>query len=650
MSSAPLQRRRRLSSLGSPQTPWEIRSFKAAQRQAAAEDKAARDSRERAETESRLQASVERKRRQIAELKRQLDGELDHDIGAPESAEQPDQPHRRKSASQEVGEESDEDEAGDICDDNDEDYEDDNANLSSAGIELRFEEAQSSDTLFRRLTGLNKTEYEDLRDRVLPFIVQTSNTGEKLKKKAHVETWKVKPRLQLFVTLVWLRLYQPYWFMAYFFGLPVRYVPKILKRCVAALSRALNELDFAAGGMPNAQDIEKIVKEHQGMQIGDVVMNTAFDGMHLPVRGRQKLSTMEDDEQDEIDALLTKLKNAKHQVLATNMLVLVSVCGRLLQFWGPHGCGNESVQLRDACDVRGFLKKHGLSVVADAGLCINQDAHRDNTAFFTVGPKLVRLAKFVVKNKDKFAPHVAEYFQKIYDSTRIASRLRIIVENWIGAARQWRVLRDVWRGYAGDWQQAPLYGLSHRAVVRAVFLLLNTRLLYRPLRMVGWKPDVSELPPNAKYGYPGAHLNSKTLEDEAAQQFVAKPKRGRASLTKAFEAAQLIVTPKPAGKAKSGGSVQATQSAKADDKSSLTETSSDAEMPMASADNSEEQEAADVEGLRVTGLGKNLRALTKAAALKQKEAKQAEREASTAAPRKKRKNEAVGAARSSAAD
>lgn len=71
--------------------------------------------------------------------------------------------------------------------------------------------------------------------------------------------WKVKPRLQLFVTVVWLRLYFPIWFAAFFLQAAAEVRVQDFE-ALPALARALNELPYAKGGIPTAEEIKKIAR------------------------------------------------------------------------------------------------------------------------------------------------------------------------------------------------------------------------------------------------------------------------------------------------------------------------------------------------------------------------------------------------------
>jgi hypothetical protein len=644
MTSVTPRKGARLASYPEAVTPQEKKAERDRRRRRKLAEQAEADEREKKATLAAKDEYIAHLRREIAKLESALkDARVNHSAAGDSDAESRDAGRRKKRFfGDDVSVDDDEDLKPAYGESDD--YEDDDANISDDGIKRVFDEAAGSSLLFRRLTGLELTEFTELFGRASQYITSTSNEGKPLKTRPHIGVWRIQPSLQLFFTVVWLRLYLPHWAMAFFFHVPVRYVPKILKRCVPALRRTFRKMPFLEGGMPTGDDIRAIVQKEAPMQIGGVKMHSAFDGMHWPIRSRKKTKDMTDEDHDAVDAWIKKMKNAKHQVLATNLLVLVSVSGHLLKYWGPHLGGTEAVQLRDHCDLPDFLKKHGLSVVADAGLCVNSQTRQGARAFFSVGPKLVQLSKFVLKHSEKFKKEQVAYFQKVYDSTRIASRIRIIVENWIGAARTWRVMRDVWRGFVGDAKDAPLYGVTQDDVVEAVFFLLNTRLLKRPLRGADWRPDVKQLPAGVKYGYPGNHFNARTLEIEAALQFVLKPARGRASLSAAFEKAKEIVEGE-----KSKG--RQAKTVVADDKSSLSETSSDDAVDAFEDANSEDDDDGDrsVEGLVVKSQGAFLRQLTKEGARKDTEAKKAAT-SSTAETKKSGKKRRTKEASDSAGD
>jgi hypothetical protein len=132
-------------------------------------------------------------------------------------------------------------------DPHDEDFDpldDCDANLCSFRLRQLMERASLSKTTFNMLTGHTEEEFENLARDMHNFIAGTTLTGEKIARGSHQDvSWTVRPREQLFVTLVWLRWSFTYAFLSFFVSLPARYVQKIIKRCTAALARASGRRD-----------------------------------------------------------------------------------------------------------------------------------------------------------------------------------------------------------------------------------------------------------------------------------------------------------------------------------------------------------------------------------------------------------------------
>jgi hypothetical protein len=217
MTSVTPRKGARLASYPEAVTPQEKRAEAARLRRAAEAEQAEADKREQKATLASKDEYIARLRREIAKLKSAL-----KDARANRSAEG-DSDTESSGAGQRKKRFFDVDVADDDGDDlepdegESDDYEDDNANISDDGIKRVFNEASTTKHIFRRMTGLELAEFNDLLSRTSEFITTTSNTGEKLQKRAHVGSWKVQPSLQLFFTLVWLRLYMPLWAMAFFF-------------------------------------------------------------------------------------------------------------------------------------------------------------------------------------------------------------------------------------------------------------------------------------------------------------------------------------------------------------------------------------------------------------------------------------------------
>ena len=404
-------------------------------------------------------------------------------------------------------------------------------------------------------TGASTKLYRKWEEKFVPIIKCTNNEGQEAKQALKPEQWSHPPEQQLFVTMVWLRLYLPYVHMCGFFGLKLRYLPKVLKRCVGAILRAIKGRHVPdswlvrwPGDNEAREQLHRDQKEIYAK--AGITVATVVDGMHLVVPVRAKTSIMSKTQRKKIDDIIKQLKNGKHKVYATNLIVVVDLRGRLLLVDGPYA-GGEGAQLRE-CDLRQLLIDGDLSVAADAGLHVNvKDDKAIVPLFFTVGPSLIRLAKLVVTHKDQVPADVYKHFYQIYHSSRIVSRLRIVVENTIAYLRKWRCLRDSFRHHAGDWCGGlGQYGVTQRDVAKIVSVLANSAMDQDggAPRASDWVPELSDIPNDFKYGYPDNPVNAKLLEAPSAKLIYkaeGKPSINvaRALLADALEAGTKVSLP-----------------------------------------------------------------------------------------------------------
>lgn len=446
------------------------------------------------------------------------------------------------------------------ADPNDENFDpldDSHASLDASGLRWIMERAQQFKTTFKMLTGHTKEDFEKLDVDMYKYIIETTMTGEKTQNSpANVALWKTRPREQLFVTLVWLRWHFTYAFLSFFTSLPARYVQKIVKRCTAAMARASGTMGFNGGfDFPTSQgDADKLKESQETLGLYKTWPHVALDGMFLRVARPTRPADADADQRRDHNAIIKSLTNAKYKAIGVTVLVLTDVkSGRILLAEGPF-IGTESTLLKEKADeLRERLRAFDLSVVADAGLHVNvakTPVGKRATFYQSSGPSLVRLAKLVTRNVPFLDADKVSFFEKVYDSTRIASQYRIGVENSIRAARLFKVLSLTWRGRLDGVRPLGMYSVSLSDVIRAVFMLTNRRLDERPLRNNQFKVKPPDGDVSKEYGYPkmsdGKEVtNMKNVELAATRQFI--PSATHPSLKKAYEIAEKIIKDRASG-------------------------------------------------------------------------------------------------------
>lgn len=151
---------------------------------------------------------------------------------------------------------------------------------------------------------------------------------------------------------------------------------------------------------------------------------------------------------------------------AVNVLIITDMRGRVLWLKGPY-LGTELAQLAECKPaLRAHLRRLDLPIASDAGFVMNDSGVPENewcTHYQTVGPSMIRLAKFVVDNHQYFDSDKVDFFQRIYDSTRYISQGRSVVQHTIDHLKTFAVFRETWRGRIEGHDELGLYStrLSH---------------------------------------------------------------------------------------------------------------------------------------------------------------------------------------------
>lgn len=443
----------------------------------------------------------------------------------------------------------------------------------------------TNDSRCMLLTGLVSDQFLVLIDLATPFVDETTTLGEKRERKRPQSPLRLSIPNTILLTLVWLRFYHSQRYMAHLYSVPRRYVAKALRLGMGGLSRWARELPVAEGGVGWIKDeeLETFKAEQERFRYdGKDIAHVALDGMHWPTAVQHKNNNMTDAQKDLVDGQLTQLHNAKHKVYAYNILIVVDLKGRFLAFDGPYAGVEQNhlkeLQVEPGVSFQDTLRRQKLICVADAGLHVEsrridkeleqtliemdkrvvegpeacrkrelqalKDAGEDRfrTLAFSVGPSLVRLTSFVMKHKDAFTDETIAFFQKIWDSTRIASRIRIIVENSVRYARRYRILKLTFRGRSTPLLPNNQYGVPMQEILQVVFVLCNFRMLRSGyLRADDWKPKYEELiVEGAKWGYPEDALNAPVLQRMAGWKIADAGAAKPLALKKAYKEAVKI--------------------------------------------------------------------------------------------------------------
>lgn len=417
-------------------------------------------------------------------------------------------------------------------------------NLRNVGVQDVMQRAQSFATACLMLTGLSWTQFETIAVEVAPFIARTTLTGEVyVAAPADVTKWVVSPREQVFITLFWARRYQTFAFLAFFFQLPARYVQKVVRRVTSAGAQ------WAKGRihLPSYAEARALEAELSIIQANDQTAQILnIDGTPLRVKTPARPRDATREQKAAYNTMLKRLTNAKHNVHAVNLLVITDMLGRIVWLDGPF-IGTESQHLLSfKDDLRAKLCEVDLPIASDAGFQLNDkhvSIYESCRQYQTVGPSVVRLAKFVLDNKIYFSADQVEFFQKTMDSTRFVSQGRSVVEHTIADLKTMAVFRGPWRGRIEGIDKMGVYSVRLSDVVSFVGAVVAFRIKQKPKRDKG--TFRLKHPPGAvyQYGYPNG-VTVQELITLAARQFIPGTKGASRSTKEALEVAQKIAEDK----------------------------------------------------------------------------------------------------------
>jgi hypothetical protein len=159
-------------------------------------------------------------------------------------------------------------------------------------------------------------------------------------------------------------------------------------------------------------------------------------------------------------------------------------------------------------DLKSKFLELGVGVVSDAGFTFNYVADSAENMIdygFTVGPKTLQRLQNMASDPSRPADTRQMAVQALH-STKLASQMRIVVENTIGRLRKFRILDSKFRQYLNT----GMYSVHLADVMAGLSFVLNRKLLKSPCRADDWSP-AGPSAPGVCYGYPGSPPSAKVF-------------------------------------------------------------------------------------------------------------------------------------------
>ena len=175
------------------------------------------------------------------------------------------------------------------------------------------------------------------------------------------------------------------------------------------------------------------------------------------------------------------------KIFAVCAIVFVDLSGRIL-YLSPLQRRNNEQHIINDIDLRDLLRSRGMGVVSDAKLCWNTKDTKEEEYihnWFTVGPLTLKKLR---DNCDLVGAwgYLGAFCRRWLRNTKLGSQVRIVVENAIGRARQFKVISHPYRAYHAE---DGRYTANLGDVMRIVFTLTNRLIDETPCRADDWMPE-----------------------------------------------------------------------------------------------------------------------------------------------------------------
>ena len=305
------------------------------------------------------------------------------------------------------------------------------------------------DVCFNQI-GFNPQEFEEFYQEMEQSLI--NYTHRHTKRRRHSEGKMVYPhRLQLFLTLHWLRRYPSCRDLSAFYGIHYETLQHFYERCVGAMAENLveevpifshDELEKEGRKWANS-----LGPDFEG--VAAVIDGTCIRIYHPGIKKFARQSWV-----------------SRKAAFCVNVLVAVSIDGKFMNIGTPVYGGNDQADWKHS-DWRSIFLYEDYGIMGDAGFTFNPKS--ESTPIKGITPARRPKGGILTRAQLKRNREIASW--------------RVVVENTIAQWKQWRIL-------GGTYRHSKVFTRNRvqlRDIVIVTCVLTNRRLKSTPLREEGWQ-------------------------------------------------------------------------------------------------------------------------------------------------------------------
>jgi hypothetical protein len=332
---------------------------------------------------------------------------------------------------------------------------------------LSYEYARKYPARFEALTGETPETFDQLYE-VLAEPLAARNYRGKLRKRRTKRKPRVSDKLQLYITLLFLRQYPTYALLL----LALRGLDELtIHHYIHRVLRAIESVESLQIQWPSEDEFEELLKKQEKWPFARLrKVVCAVDGTEIRVARPSK------------GAIKNKHYSGKKKQYAINVLIVVRLHGVIIYCSIPKAKMNDQACWLET-DLRSRFVNKPYGIIADGGFTLNyQDKTRSAEDIIAFTPhKRPRRSK---ANPERGRLTVEQKRENVE-----LSKTRVVVENTIHRLKIYKILGTKLRHYWPGNDAIEDKGISPMLIVRVVAMLTNRAILRNPIRSMNWAPE-----------------------------------------------------------------------------------------------------------------------------------------------------------------
>lgn len=332
---------------------------------------------------------------------------------------------------------------------------------------LSYEYARKYPARFEALTGETPQSFDALYELLAEPLAARNYRGEPRKRRTKRKP-RVSDKLQLYITLLFLRQYPTYAVML----LALRGLDELtIHHYIHRVLRAIESVESLQIKSPSEDEFKELLKKQENWPFARLrKVVCAVDGTEIRVARPSK------------GAIKNKHYSGKKKQYAINVLIVVRLDGVIIYCSAPQAKMNDQACWLET-ELRSRFVNKPYGIIADGGFTFN---YQDKTRSL---PDIIAFTLHKRPRRTKANPERGRLTGEQKRENVELSKTRVVVENTIHRLKIYKILGTKLRHYWPGNDTLEDKGISPVLIVRVVAMLTNRAIHCNPIRSMNWVPE-----------------------------------------------------------------------------------------------------------------------------------------------------------------